>query len=154
MRAINRLRRWQRHGIDLSGALLLASGLLWLALHYTVGAGAGELPHPLEPWLMRLHGAATMAALFMLGLLAAHHVPHGWRVTHGQRARLQRRLGLALCLLAALLVGSGYALYYLVGEAARPATGLLHNAAGVGMALLLVWHRRSRRPLHQSAVSA
>jgi hypothetical protein len=144
MGALNRLRPWQRRWADVAGAALLASGLAWLALHYTVGAGAGELPHPAEPWAMRVHGLAAMAALFAFGLLAAGHVPHGWRLTQHRRGRRQRRLGLALCGLGALLVASGYALYYLVPEGARPATGLAHSAAGVLMAGVLVWHRRTR----------
>lgn len=147
---MNRLRPWQRRTADLAGGALLASGLLWLALHYALGAGAGELPHPAEPWAMRLHGLAAMVALFASGVVAAGHVPHGWRLTQHRRARRQRRLGLALCGLGALLAASGYALYYLVPEGARPATGLAHSAAGVLMAGVLVAHRR-RRPARGSA---
>ena len=61
------------------GVMVLASGLLWLALHYMAGAGAGELPHPLEAWLMRAHGLAAFAGLFMLGVIGGSHIPHGWR---------------------------------------------------------------------------
>ena len=40
----------QRVLVHASGWLLLASGLAWLAVHYLAGAGAGELPHPMEVW--------------------------------------------------------------------------------------------------------
>jgi hypothetical protein len=113
-------------------------------VHYTVGAGTGELPHPSEPWMMRLHGLAAMTALFVFGVLAAGHVPHGWRVTHGRRLHTQRRLGMGLVVLGALLAASGYALYYFVPENARPVVGWLHSGAGVLMALALVWHRLVR----------
>jgi peptidoglycan/LPS O-acetylase OafA/YrhL len=106
------------------------------------------LPHPLDPWLMRLHGLATMAALFAFGVLAAGHVPHGWRLTAARRGRMQRRLGLGLLVLGGLLVISGYLLYYFIPEWARPATGWLHSALGVLMAGLLVWHRRHRLLRH------
>ena len=145
MRPINPLRRWHRRTTDAAGLPLLVSGVVWLALHYSVGAGVGELPHPLEATAMRWHGAAAMLALFVFGLLAAHHVPHGWRVTQGRQAPLQRCLGLVLCVLAGLLVLSGYALYYGVGEDRRAALGLLHSAVGGLMALALVGHRRYRQ---------
>ena len=72
----NRLRPWQRRATDACGALLLLTGAVWLALHYGRG---DELPLSAEAWALRLHGAAAFAALFMLGVLAAAHVPHGWR---------------------------------------------------------------------------
>jgi hypothetical protein len=113
-----------------------------------MGAGAGELPHPAEPWLMRLHGAAAFAALFATGLMAGHHIPAGWRQGRRPRHAGQRRSGLLLCGAAAAVVLSGYALYYLVPEAVRPALGWLH--AGLGALLVGAggWHgaraRRSR----------
>jgi len=144
MRPINRLRPWQRLLADATGLALLLTGVVWLAVHYAVGAGAGELPHPAEPWMMKLHGLAAMAALFVFGIVAAGHVPHGWRVTHGRRLQLQRRLGASLLVLGALLAGSGYALYYFVPEGARPFVGLLHSAAGALMAVAWIWHRVAR----------
>ena len=142
--ALHRLPDRQRRLLWLAGGLLLVSGLAWLALHYTVGAGAGELPHPLEAWSMRLHGGAAFGALFVLGTLAAAHVPQGWRLTRrqGEGGRRQRRLGLGLCVLAALLSLTGYALYYFAPESIRPALGWLHAGIGVAMAVLVAMHRR------------
>ena len=139
----NRLRPWQLHTVSISGWLLLSSGVLWLALHY--GRGGDELPHALEPWTMRLHGLAAFAALFMLGALAAVHVPHGWRATARHRGKHQRRWGVTLCVLAAALVASGYALYYFAPDNVRPALGGAHSAAGGAMALALWAHRRAGR---------
>ena len=137
------LARWQRLSVYAVGALLLATGVVWLALHYLVGAGTGELPHPLEAWALRLHGLAAFAGLFMLGVIAAVHVPHGWRLSRRLRWAHQRGTGLTLCALAAALALSGYLLYYFAPEAIRPALGWLHTAVGVAMALLLALHRRS-----------
>ena len=144
MPAPNRLRHWQRLLGDLAGLTLLGSGGLWLLVHYAWGAGSGELPHPLEAWMMRLHGLAVMAALFVFGSLAAGHVPRGLRITHGRRGRRQRHLGITLGALASLLVASGYLLYYFTPETWRAALGTAHSAAGVLMAAVLVWHRRRR----------
>jgi hypothetical protein len=147
---VPRLVRWQRLGLFTSGALLLLSGLVWLAVHYSVGAGAGELPHALEAWSLRLHGLAAFAGLFVLGALAAAHVPHGWRMSRRRRWSAQRRSGALLCGVAALLALSGYLLFYFAPEAIRPALGWAHTGLGVAMGLLLASHRRG---LHGSAAA-
>jgi len=139
-RHAHRLATWQRSTLYACGLVLLASGAAWLALHY--GRASTELPHPAESWLMRLHGLAGFGALFMLGVLAAHHVPHGWRLSGRHRYAGQRASGLGLCTLGALLALSGYALYYFAPEAARPALGWSHAALGAMMALLAWRHRR------------
>ena len=139
----NPLRRWQRRLHDGAGLVLLATGLAWLGVHY--GLAHDGLPHPLEPWLMRLHGAGAMAALFVLGLVAGAHVPNGWRVTATPAGRRQRGLGVALCALAALLVLTGWLLYYGVSEDSRTATGWVHAAFGVALAMLAWRHRRIAR---------
>jgi hypothetical protein len=140
----HRLPRWQRQILHASGGLLLASGAIWLALEYSVGPGAGGLPHPLQIWMMRLHGLAAFAALFVLGALAAGHVPQGWRLTGRHRWADQRRLGLALCALAAALALTGWQLYYVAPEWLRPTLGWLHAAIGGTAAGALVLHRRRR----------
>ena len=144
----HRLMRWQRVGITTAGALLLITGAAWLALHYSVGAGAGELPHPAQAWLLRGHGLVGFVGLFLFGVLAAAHVPQGWRLTrlHHNRRRWagQRNSGIALCALAALLSMSGYLLYYFAPENVRPALGWSHTAIGVVMAGLMLLHRRSK----------
>lgn len=141
---------WQRGLLYGSGTTLLASGVVWLALHWTIGAGQGEMPHPLEAWLLRLHGAAAELALFSMGTIAAAHLPQGWRLSRRRRWAHQRASGLVLAGLMAVLAITGYALYYFAPEAVRPALGWTHAAAGLGMALMLAQHRRGakRHPAH------
>jgi hypothetical protein len=139
---VHRLARWQRTALHVTGALLLLSGCAWLVVHYSVGAGAGELPHPLEAWSLRLHGLGGFGGLFVLGTLAAAHLPRGWRLSRTRRWAGQRHSGLALCVLAGLLVASGYLLYYFATEAARPALGWAHSVLGMVMGLMLALHRR------------
>jgi hypothetical protein len=141
-RHAHRLVRWQRVALYVSGALLTATGGVWLAVHYSVGAGAGELPHPLEAWLLRVHGLAAFAGVFVIGALAAAHVPQGWRLSHRRRWAGQRASGVLLCAVAALLVLSGYALFYFAPEAVRPALGWAHAVVGLAMAVLIATHRR------------
>ena len=136
------LAAWQRTGVYAAGTVLLFTGIAWLALHYLVGAGADELPHPLEAWAMRLHGLAGFAGLFMLGIVAGAHIPHGWRLSRRHRWAHQRGSGLALCGLGAVLALTGYLLYYFAPEAVRPALGWVHAAAGIAMVLAIALHRR------------
>ena len=137
--------RWQRRGLLATALALLGSGGGWLLAHYAFGAGAGELPHPLEPWLIKLHGLAAFFALFLLGALAAAHIPQGWRQSSRPRHAAQRGTGVALCVLGALLALSGYLLYYFAPEALRPALGWGHAALGLAMAVLALAHGRRRR---------
>lgn len=139
----NPLPGWLRRlGYAVLAALLL-SGLGWLAVHFLAWPPASRaalegLPSPWEPWLMRVHGAAAMAALFVFGALTSTHVIRGWR--------MKRRLpsGLSLLALLSVLVLSSYALYYLVGDDQRDALGLVHAGVGAGVVAVLLWHRRRR----------
>ncbi|HTP74173.1 MAG TPA: hypothetical protein VML58_18325 [Burkholderiaceae bacterium] len=130
----------QRVLVHASGWLLLASGVVWLGVHYLGGAGAGQLPHPLESWLMRTHALAAWVGAFTLGAIAAHHIPRGWHSTLRRRAAGQRRLGLALCAMALALVLSGYALMYWVPEPSHAAWGWAHSMVGIAMAAVLIVH--------------
>lgn len=138
----HRLVRWQRLALYLTGGLLLLTGAAWLAIHYSIGAGAGELPHPIEAWLLRLHGLLAFAGLFVLGVLAAGHIPQGWRLSHRRRWEGQRSSGVLLCAIGALLALSGYVLFYFAPESVRPALGWAHAFVGLTMAVLIASHRR------------
>lgn len=142
---------WQRALLLGTAVLLLISGGTWLAVHYLLGAGAGELPHPLEPWLMRLHGLGAFAALFAGGAMAGAHVGAGWRVS--ARLGTQRRSGLALCTLLALTVLSAYLLYYSAPEDWRGPLGWVHAGLGAALAATGGWHAR-RRVLRQRKPAA
>ena len=85
---------------------------------------------------MRLHGLAAFGALFVLGALAAAHVPQGWRVASRLGWTRQRSIGLVLCGLAAALALTGYLLYYFAPEPVRPALGWVHAASASRSALL------------------
>ena len=140
----HRLIPWQRRTLYASSALLLATGVIWLAVHYSLGSGSGPdaLPHPLEAWAMRLHGLAAYGGLFALGVIAAAHVPQGWRLSARQRWSHQRSSGVMLCSLGAALALTGYLLYYFAPESIRPALGWAHTSVGFVSALLLLSHRR------------
>ncbi len=136
----HRLAAWQRRSLCGAAAALFATGAAWLAVHYTRSADA--LPSPAEPWLIRAHGLAAFVALFVLGALAASHVPRGWRLAERRGWPAQRRTGVVLCGLGAAVVLTGYLLYYFAPDNIRPALGWLHAGLGAAMALLVIAHRR------------
>ncbi len=136
----NRLRHWQRQLFYATGALLVVTGGVWLVVHYARAADA--LPSPAESWLMRAHGLGAFAALFVLGALAAAHVPRGWRLVERLGWQAQRRTGLVLCVFAGTLALTGYLLYYFAADDLRPALGWMHSALGAAMAILVAAHRR------------
>ena len=141
-----RMSRGHLRWVYASCALLFASGALWLLFHYFARASdaLGEGPHPLEVWWLRLHGAAAMLMLAVLGSLLPIHIRRGWH----QRKNLLP--GSVLAVLALLLIVSGYALYYFGSEEARPWISASHWILGLGAPLLLVWHIASGR--HARAV--
>ncbi|HET6439686.1 MAG TPA: hypothetical protein VFG59_16590 [Anaeromyxobacter sp.] len=137
--SLNALRPWVRSLLVSSAWSLLVSGLIWLPVHYLYGSGAGEVPPPLEPWLMRWHGLAMLIGLYALGAISATHVPRGWAL------RRQRPSGAILLAGWAVLAGSGWALYYLPVDDWRPWLGTGHALVGVAVFLVGLAHDRRRR---------
>lgn len=115
--------------------LLWASGVGWLVFHYFLRQSGefGEMPHPLEPWWLRLHGAAAFAGLWLIGLLWAIHLVPAWKAR-------RRSSGIVLSVATALLVLSGYLIYYVGAEGARDAIVLAHWLIGLVLPLPLLLH--------------
>jgi hypothetical protein len=115
--------------------VLWGSGIGWLVFHYFLRQAGefGELPHPLEAWWLRLHGAAAFATLWLSGLLWAVHLVPAWKSR-------RRASGIALAIVLTVLVPSGYLLYYAADDALRAATALLHWLIGAALPLALLPH--------------
>lgn len=146
-----RLERWHRRSVFLASALLMASGAAWLIGRYFLRTAGefGETIHPIEPWAMKLHGAAVMAMLFFLGSLMNGHIR---RALHGSRNRVS---GWAMMATLSVLTFTGFALYYLAGESDRPLWSAAHWIVGLALGLLFALHvvlgRRSRAARRASA---
>lgn len=131
LRFSRRLRAWF-YGVF---GLLFLSGLGWLALHLcSKRTDPDAAPSPAEPWLMKLHGAAAMATLVILGILIPIHIARGWN--SGQN----RKAGILVVSVCAALAVTGYALYYSGNETLRDASALSHDALGLLVPAALVWH--------------
>ena len=136
---------------------LVGSGLWWLGAHFAAtlfGSDTDDL-HRLarEALALKVHGAAAFAILLALGAMAAHHVRRGWALDRN------RASGSIVVACFAILILTGYALYYLVGDDTRGIVSLAHWALGLALAPIIVVHiirgRRSRgaaiaaRPAHR-----
>jgi hypothetical protein len=134
-----------------SFALLLASGTLWVVFHYFIRVRGefGVVAHPLQIWWLRLHGAAAMLSVAVLGSLLPIHVRRHW---HQGKNRLAGTVAGAIAL---LLIVTGYALYYLSSEALRPWISTGHWLLGLAaLPLLLVHIHSGRRSVASAAPSA
>jgi hypothetical protein len=144
------LSRRHRRWLYLCSGLLLATGAGWLIAHYSLRTEdlvAEGLPHPSEPWWMRLHGAAQLGFLIAFGALLPEHVLHGWR------HRLNRFSGVAVIVVVIALTLTGYGLYYAVGDTLRQWISVIHWSVGLVAAAIVIWHilrgralRRERTP--------
>lgn len=131
-----RLGFWHQTTVYGATVLLVVSGAIWLLLHFfMVSQGEfGDAHHPLETWMLKLHGAAAMAGLIIYGSLLPIHIRRAWVI------RRNIFLGISLVVLMLLLTISGYLLYYAGGEEARPIISATHWILGVGVPALLAWH--------------
>ena len=142
----NSIRLGSTHRAWLFGTFATAfvTGLAWWGLHrwFQVNGEFGPAPHPAEHWLIRLHGAAAMLTLILLGSLLTQHMRRAWL------ARRNRRSGTLLLALNALLALTGYALYYSGGESLRAFASNAHLVLGLALPALLILHiafgRRTR----------
>jgi hypothetical protein len=116
-----------------TGAALALSGVAWLVCHYLLRA-PGSPPHPLEVWWLRLHGAALVGFLIILGTVLPAHVSYGWRL------RMNRGTGIPVLAIAGLLTLSGYGLYYLADDDWRSWTSALHWIVGLAAVALVALH--------------
>ena len=149
-----RLGKWHQSYLYVVGTLLVLSGALWLLFHYFVRMPGqfGDSPHPLEPWWLRIHGLSAAAFLIGFGSVLPGHVRRAWV------ARRNRISGTFFFSLLALLIATGYGLYYLGEDSVRASVSAVHWLVGLGMPALMGWHiwrgRASRKLRHAAAASA
>jgi cation transport ATPase len=134
----NSVRLSVRHGRWVAGTslVLLLSGVLWLLFHYFVAVPGdfGAAAHPLEAWWLRVHGAAAMGFLIVLGTVLPVHARRAWNL------RRNRWTGAAVLGVIAALLVTGYALYYAGSEELRPWISGIHWVIGLIAAPTLVLH--------------
>lgn len=133
----------QRRGLYIAGAALLLSGVLWLSVHYLLNGSAdtASQSYSLEPFALRIHGAAAMAMLVIIGTLIPTHLADGWS------SGVNMPTGLGMLTVTTLLTVTGWGLYYAGDEALRNMLSIAHWVLGIAALPLLLVHRsRSRAP--------
>ena len=141
-----RLRRLQRYFLYAVLSLVFLSGVAWAYWNYLAGS-PGEFEMSAKAWAMKIHGAAAMAVLILLGMLLNEHVRLAWR------ARRNRANGSVFLSAFVFLTVTGYGLYYAGGERLRAWTSWIHLAIGLILPILLLIHillGRRTRPAVQS----
>ena len=128
-----RLKRLQRYFLYTVLALLFLSGVAWACWNY-LAASPGDFEASAKAWAMKIHGAAAMAVLVLIGMLLTAHVRFAWRA-HRNRANGSVFLGAF-----AVLTITGYGLYYAGGEKLRAWTSWIHLAVGLALPILLLIH--------------
>ncbi len=136
-----RLKRLQRYFLYVVLALLFLSGVTWAYWNY-LDVSTGDFEISAKAWAMKIHGAAAMAILVLIGMLLSAHVRFAWR------ARRNRANGSVFLSAFAVLTITGYGLYYAGGERLRAWTSWIHLAVGLALPVLLLIHlflgRRTR----------
>jgi cbb3-type cytochrome oxidase subunit 3 len=135
------LKRLQRSFLYIVLTLLFLSGVAWTYWNY-IAASPGDFETSAKAWAMKIHGAAAMAILVLIGMLLSAHVRFAWR------ARRNRPNGSTLLSAFAVLTLTGYGLYYVGSERLRAWTSWTHLAVGLALPILLLIHillgRRTR----------
>lgn len=128
-----RLKRLERYFLYTVLVPLFLSGVAWAYWNYLV-ASPGDLEMSAKAWAMKIHGAAAMAILVLIGMLLNAHVKFAWR------ARRNRANGSVFLSAFAVLTVTGYGLYYAGGESLRAWTSWIHLAIGLVLPILLLVH--------------
>src|SRR4029450_3358278 len=128
-----RLKSLHRYFLYAVLALLLFSGVAWAYWNY-LAASPGDFETSAKAWAMKIHGAAAMAILVLIGMLLSGHVRFAWR------ARRNRANGSVFLSAFAVLTITGYGLYYAGGENLRAWTSWIHLAVGLALPILLILH--------------
>ena len=128
-----RLRRLQRYFLYAVLVLVFLSGVAWECWNY-LAASPGEFEMSAKAWAMKIHGAAAMAVLVLVGMLLNEHVRLAWR------ARRNRANGSVFLGAFAFLTITGYGLYYAGGERLRAWTSWIHLVIGLVLPILLLIH--------------
>jgi magnesium-transporting ATPase (P-type) len=138
-----RLKRFHRYLLYFVLALLFLSGIGWAWFNYFA-----TLPNKWQSssksFAMKIHGAAAMAILVLIGTLLNGHVRYAWR------AKRNRINGAFFIAVFAVLTLTGYGLYYAGGETLRAWTSWIHLWTGLVFPIFLIVHvllGKKTRPL-------
>lgn len=111
--------------------LVIATGLTWAVCWHFL-RNDPEMRHPLEPTLVKAHGAAAFLFMVAFGAALPQHAKTAWK------ARKNRAAGLALLGLCAVSIASGWMIFCL--ELWHDQIHWLHVIAGGLLPVSIPWH--------------
>ena len=133
----SRLTRWHRRLIEWTCLALALSGLIWMAMWWTITL-APEYDGPeARSWLhldVMAHGVIAYLGVAVLGGLFGRHIPAGLK---SGRKLLS---GLAALAFGALLLATGLLLYYSGDPDSREIASWLHQILGVASVAIVTFH--------------
>ena len=136
-----RLSPAQRSCIYVIVGALWLTGCAWLILdRFFVRRGPfGAMPHPWEAPLLLVHGVIAISSMYLFGWITARHVLRWWP------ARMRRVSGGGLALFTAVLIVSGFALFFLTDDAWIRYSAVGHEVLGLAVTFFAVRHWIYRR---------
>lgn len=135
-----RLPKVQRYILYVVSVGVWATGLIWLIYHYffRVEGPFGFRNHPMEAISLKVHGGFSFASLWIFGVLWWPHILRGWR------AVWRRWSGGSLVGLIAVLIITGWGLYYFPGREVREWTSIVHWSVGLASLVVFMVHWLSK----------
>lgn len=128
-----RLEPWHRWILYLVFAAIWLSGGLWLVLEWVKDQDLGPMRTPMQVVTMKVHGAAILVYLALLGTLFTH-------VRRGFALRSNRVSGSLIIGANVVLTLSAWLLYYVTSDSVRDWSSALHWAVGLSILPLLCVH--------------
>lgn len=130
-------QRYTLYGVSIG---VWITGAVWLVYHYFMQTEGpfGFQKHPMEVISLEVHGAFAMASLWIFGTLGWTHVLRGWR------SNWRRWTGGIMVAVVAILIVTGWGLYYFVKRDWREWTSLAHWSVGLAALAFFLVHWLSR----------
>jgi hypothetical protein len=130
------LSKFQERWVHMTFIGLLFSGVGWLILHhfFLIKGSFGVEENPYQAWCLKVHGAAAMGFMVVLGALIPIHMRRNWLI--------RRNIGSAVPLVLSIvaMIVTGYGLYYVGSEHWRPWISAIHWIAGLLSVPILAVH--------------
>ncbi|RMF17797.1 MAG: hypothetical protein D6761_03690 [Candidatus Dadabacteria bacterium] len=150
------MRKGERRLLHTATAAAGGTGLVYGLLKYIrwTDDPFSLVSHPWQPAAQHIHVLVVPLLVFALGVVWRDHLFGHWR--RGRREG--RRTGMSGVVLAAVMIGSGYALQVATSGQVRTWWAWVHGASSTLFvsiyAIHLVVHRRARRRLTAPPVTA
>ncbi len=128
------VKPWQKSLLYWAIAFLWLTGVGWLYFRYgTHWEDLESNSNSTQVLLLKVHGAAAMFFLVVLGLVI-HHIGSGWR------QKRQRLSGSLLAISCGALILTGWGLYYVGQESVRDIISQAHSWVGLFLPLIIFIH--------------